>query len=99
MFDRITHEHKHYYQCPCTAKIEEVLRLLRELKMALSQDFLDLAAKIDAATNAVAARIAALGDKVKNSMTDAEVASVKTALQAEADRLTVLGSDPVNPVP
>lgn len=66
---------------------------------ALSQDFLDLAKKIDSATDAVATRIAALQTQIKNSMTDAEVAAVKTGLQAEIDRLTVLGQDPANPVP
>lgn len=95
-----------FHHLASVGPVEEILNLLRDIKasqgefrMALSQDFLDLSRKIDDATTAVAARIAALSGQIKNSMTDAEVAAVKTSLQAEADRLTVLGSDPNNPVP
>jgi len=65
----------------------------------VTQDLRDLSAKIDAATNDVAARIAVLSGQIANSMTDAEVAEVKAGFQATIDRLTVLGADPNNPVP
>ena len=78
---------------------KKILKLLRTIGENMHQDYLDLAKKIDQATNAVAARIAALSDKVKNSMTDEEVAEVKAAFQAEADRLTVLAKDPSDPIP
>lgn len=67
--------------------------------MALSQDFKDLAKKIDDATNLVAGRISTLSGQIKNSMTDAEVADVKAGFQAEIDKLTALGADQTNPVP
>ena len=54
----------------------------------------DFAAKIDAATNAVAARIQALIDKVNaGTATPEEIAAV---LQPEVDRLTEMGKDPAN---
>lgn len=80
----------------------EALTLLRDLKSQgerMHQDYLDLAKKIDDATTAVANRIDKLSGQIKNSMTDEEVAQVKAAFQAEVDRLTALGADPVNPVP
>lgn len=79
--------------------IHSVLSALKEKVMALSQDIKDLAKKIDDATTAVANRLDALSNQIKNSMTDQEVADVKASLQAEVDRLTVLGQDPNNPVP
>ncbi len=96
MFEHHLHIHHH---CSCEHKIDEVLHLLKELKMALSQDILDLSKKIDDATNVIAAKIAAQSAKIKNSMTDEEVAAVKTALQGEVDKLTALGQDPANPIP
>jgi ATP/maltotriose-dependent transcriptional regulator MalT len=80
-------------------RLDLIVSLLKEMKMALSQDFLDLSKKIDDATNAVAARITLLQGQITNSMSDVEVANVKAALQAEVDKLTAMGADPVNPVP
>ena len=80
-------------------KMDEILRSVKELRMTLSQDFLELAQRIDAATTAVASRIATLQSSIRNSMTDEEVQAVKAGLQVEIDRLTVLGQDPANPVP
>jgi hypothetical protein len=56
----------------------------------------DFAAKIDAATNAIAVRIQTLIDKIDaGAATPEEIAAV---LQPEVDRLTELGKDPANPV-
>ena len=52
----------------------------------------DYAAKIDKATNSIAARIQALIDKVNaGTATPEEIAAV---LQPEVDKLTELGKDP-----
>ncbi len=83
----------------CDRKQDEILQQLKELRMSLSQEFLDLNKKIDDATNAVATRITNLQGQIKNSMTDDEVANVKAGMQAEIDKLTALGKDPANPVP
>ena len=79
-------------------RLEAIERKVDEL-MGVAQDIKDLAAKIDAATTAVATRLETLLQRVTNGMSDAEVADVKSQLQAEADRLTVMGRDPNNPVP
>ncbi len=67
--------------------------------MALADDLKAGIANLGAETDVIAGLIAALAGKIHNSMTDAEVADVKAALQAESDRLTTLGVDPTNPVP
>ena len=69
-------------------RIENMSQVLDQVK--------DFAAKIDAATNAIATRIQTLIDKV-NAGTAApeEIAAV---LQPEVDRLTEMGKDPSNPV-
>jgi methyl-accepting chemotaxis protein len=55
----------------------------------------DFAAKIDEATNAIAAKIQTLVDKVNaGTATPEEIAAV---LQPEIDRLTEMGKDPSNP--
>ena len=55
----------------------------------------DYAAKIDEATNAIAARIQSLIDKVNaGTATPEEIAAI---LQPEVDRLTELGKDPSIP--
>lgn len=66
--------------------------------MALSQETKDLLAKIDAATNAIAAKLQKLIDAAANAGSVSE-AEVRAALQPEVDRLTALGADPTNPVP
>ena len=89
---------------PCTA-IENLLRqqrriinnqlLLIERIESMSQvldQTKDYAAKIDEATNAIAARIQVLIDKVNaGTATPEEIAAV---LQPEVDRLSELGKDP-----
>ena len=90
---------------PCAA-IEELLRQQRRIIInqeriiervnAMSQvldQIKDYAAKIDDATNAIAARIQALIDKVNaGTATPEEISAV---LQPEVDKLSELGKDPV----
>jgi hypothetical protein len=72
-----------------------ILERLEDMSQVLDQ-VKDFAAKIDAATNAIAARIQTLIDKVNaGTATPEEIAAV---LQPEVDRLTNLGQDPSNPV-
>ena len=69
-------------------RIEDMSQVLDQVK--------DFAAKIDEATNAIAARIQTLIDKINaGTATPEEIAAV---LQPEVDRLTELGKDPSNPV-
>ena len=69
-------------------RIEDMSQVLDQVK--------DFAAKIDEATNAIAARIQTLIDKINaGTATPEEIAAV---LQPEVDRLTDLGKDPSNPV-
>ncbi len=81
------------------SKLDGIIHQLKEMKKMLSQDYLDLCKKIDDASTAVGLRLAALQGQIKNSMTDDEVAAVKTAMQAEVDKLTAMGQDPNAPVP
>jgi methyl-accepting chemotaxis protein len=68
-------------------RIEAMSQVLDQIK--------DFAAKIDAATNTIAARIQALIDKVNSgTATPEEIAAV---LEPEVDRLTEMGKDPANP--
>lgn len=80
------------------AKLDSALQLLEKL-MNISQDIKDLTQKIDTATTGVATRIDRLSGQITNSMTDEEVNEIKSGLQAEVDRLTVMGQDPQNPIP
>ena len=68
-------------------RIEDMSQVLNQIK--------DFAAKIDEATNTIAARVQALVDKVNaGTATPEEIAAV---LQPEVDRLTEMGKDPANP--
>ena len=64
--------------------------------MALSTETQEVLAKIDAATNAIAARIQALIDLAasQGSVTEAEV---RAALADDVDKLTALGKEPEVP--
>ena len=76
-----------------------------EVLMALKEELTALIAAFDTATNSVAAEIAKLKQQIAdalanpNSLTDADRAEIEAGLQAQVDRLTVLGQDPANPVP
>src|SRR5262245_1551041 len=80
-------------------KLDEILLIVQHIKQKqeefMGQVFTDLDSlrqAIDAATNAVAQKIADLSSKTTNSMTDAEVAQIKADLQAEVDRLNALAA-------
>ncbi len=68
---------------------------LKEKDMAVSKEVADLIAKFDAATDAIAARIAKLITNINPPLSPEDQA----ALQAEVDKLNTLGQDPNNPVP
>ena len=68
-------------------RIEAMSQVLDQIK--------DFAAKIDEATNAIAARIQALIDKVNSGTATPE--QIAAVLQPEVDRLTEMGKDPANP--
>ena len=67
---------------------------LENKDMAVSPAVAALVTEFDTATNAIAARIQ---DLINTSSTLS--ADDTAALQAEVDKLTVLGQDPNNPVP
>ncbi len=73
--------------------------------VSLKDELQDLVQKFDAATNAVAARIDALKQKVldalnnPNTLSESDKADIEAALNAEVAKLQGLGSDPENPVP
>lgn len=79
-------------------KIDVALTKL-EILMALADDLKAGIAELDAETNAIATLLTSLGSRIKNSMTDQEVADIKAALKAESDRLKTLAVDPTAPVP
>jgi hypothetical protein len=56
-------------------------------------------ARIDAATTAISERIATLTAKVGTGMSEADVKDVTAGLNAEADKLSAMGSDADNPTP
>lgn len=67
--------------------------------MAATQDVKDAMARIDSATNAIAARISDLISKLGTGMSQADLDAVTASLQAEAAKLESLGADPENPAP
>jgi chromosome segregation ATPase len=76
------------------------LHELRRDIMGLKDDLKDLAAQIDAETNAVAARIEKLvAQLATGTLSDADKAEVVAAFGAEIARLKTLGADPSAPVP
>jgi methyl-accepting chemotaxis protein len=73
---------------------KSIIERIENMSQVLDQ-VRDFAAKIDAATSAIAARIQKLVDKVNaGTATPEEIAAV---LQPEVDRLTEMGKDPSNP--
>ncbi|MES2342333.1 MAG: hypothetical protein V4597_11690 [Pseudomonadota bacterium] len=89
----------HLAQDEGTAEVLRLLRRIEERIMALADDLKAGLKKLDDETTAIGALITTLSGKVKNSMTDAEVAEVTGQLDAISARLTSLAVDPLNPVP
>ena len=75
------------------------LSILEEKLVALADDFKAGIAQLNTETNAVAALITALTSKITNSMSDADVATIKAGFATLSDRLTTLAVDPTQPVP
>lgn len=67
--------------------------------MAQSPELTAVLARIDSATNAVAAKLDALAAQISTSMTAEEVSTVVASLSTEADRLEAMGKTATNPVP
>jgi len=67
--------------------------------MAVPQELTDALNKIDADTDALAAVVKGLRDKITTTMTQADVDAVKTKLDQVATRLEGIAADPNQPVP
>lgn len=70
-----------------------------EQLMSAADDLKAGIAKIDSATNNIAADIQRLKDKITSSMSPADVADVKAQLDAAVSRLEGIAADPDNPDP
>ncbi len=84
------------------ARVESTLALIQsqqEKLMALADDLKKSIADLDVETSAIAANITNLVSKIKNSMSDQEVADIKAGFSTLGDRLNILGQDPLAPVP
>jgi hypothetical protein len=75
-------------------KLDAIIAQLEHMTMTNAEDVKTLEDRIDAATNLIAARIAALAAQIGTGMTQAEVDAVKTSMGAEADKLEALGKSP-----
>lgn len=82
-----------------TARLISIERKEDKFMADVASELELLRTSLDAATNAVAEKIQALTNSIKNSMTDAEVASIKSGFGAVVTRLNDLAADPTNPVP
>jgi hypothetical protein len=86
-------------------KLGDLVALIQQLQgkvstMATKADFDNLVASVNAATNNIAARIAALEAKIATGgLTADEEANVLTELASVRANLEALGADPNNPVP
>lgn len=95
MFDRV------YYECRCSAKLDAVLRLLKELKMnqqELAQALTDLGAKVQkigTETTILVHRVADLTVALSNAPVTPEVQAALTALQNQAQVVDDLVPDAI----
>lgn len=71
----------------------------QEIIMAVADDLKAAIAALDVETTKIGETIALLASKITNSMSDADVTAIKTALVAHSDRLKLLAVDPTAPVP
>lgn len=79
-------------------RLDYIDALLEKL-MAVADDIKAALATLDTETTAIATNVTNLAAKIKNSMTDAEVADVKSGFDTLSARLTTLAVDPTIPVP
>jgi hypothetical protein len=79
-------------------KINRILRLCEVQHMA-SAEIKAALAKIDTATDNIAADIVRLKEKIGTGMTDAEVAEVQAGLDKTVTKLEGIAADPDNPEP
>lgn len=92
----------HHESDAAQSKLDRILHRLHELKgqiMSLAEDNAAAFKKLDEETTAIAEMQKVLVSKIKNSMTDQEVADLKAGFAALDVRLTGLSVDPTNPVP
>lgn len=82
-----------------SAKLDLILKTLKEFQMTVSNEVKGLSKEIDDASNEVAARLDRQLALIKNSMSDEEVTEVKGGLTAIRDHLKAMGKDPENPIP
>jgi ribosome-associated translation inhibitor RaiA len=81
-----------------TQLLERILTQGRELLMA-SAELKAVLARVDTATDNIAADIRRLKDKIGTGMTDDEVAEVQGLAEAVASKLEGIAADPDNPDP
>ncbi len=81
-----------------SGKLDRILSQL-ELLMAVADDIKKALANLDTETTAIGANIAALAARIKNGMSDQEVADIQASFGVLSDRLTALAADPTVPVP
>ncbi len=67
--------------------------------MAVSPELTAVLARIDAATNAIAARLDDLAAKLAAGMSPEETAAAVATLKTDADRLEAMGKTATNPTP
>lgn len=79
------------HQKTLTGKVDKLMALADDIKKAI--------ADLDKETTDIATVQAALVAKIKNGMSDQEVADIKASFGTLGDRLKSLGVDPTNPVP
>ncbi len=81
-----------------SGQLDQLLTQNQRILMALA-DLKATLAKIDTATDNIAADITALKAAIKPGMTDAEVAEVQASLDASAARLESIAASTDDPVP
>lgn len=89
---RLRHEIERRLLC-----VRQMLELaeLKDKHDMVSPDLASFITQIDTATDKIAARIQALINKPSAGLSDDD----KAALQAEVDKLNLMGQDPNNPLP
>ena len=86
---------------PDSQEILHILHRIEDKMNEIEQKVDDLRIAFDDATNELAARIEAKVQALKDQIAKGTItpAQLDTAFQPEIDRLKILGTDPVDPVP